>query len=166
MLMKFRGASFLLLCVTALTGLHLTSAANAEDAVMTANFDGKPWTASFAQGTTLKMAGKPVLNLSGTQQGSPTMTFNSTLVLKTADDYLGTYKLSGGFPANGGNFNVLDSGAMVGHFRFKSGEVVIDKYDAAAKTISGHFSASGKDDDGKPGEISDGIFSGVQVSPQ
>ncbi|MFD2058028.1 hypothetical protein ACFSQT_34595 [Mesorhizobium calcicola] len=29
-------------------------------------------------------------------------------------------------------------------------EVVIDSYDAAAKTISGHFSVSGKDDDGKP----------------
>jgi hypothetical protein len=32
---------------------------------MTASFDGKPWTASFAQGTALEMAGKPVLNLSG-----------------------------------------------------------------------------------------------------
>jgi hypothetical protein len=166
MLTGLRRASLLLLCLTALTGLQFTSAANAEDAVMTASFDGKPWTASFAQGTTLEMAGKPVLNLSGTQQGSPTMTFNSTLVLKTAGDYLGTYRLSGGFPANGGNFNVLDSGAMVGHFRFKSGEVVIDKYDAAAKTISGHFSATGKGDDGKSGEITNGIFSGVLVSPQ
>lgn len=166
MLMKRRDVPFLLLCVTALTSLYLTSVANAEDAVMTANFDGKPWTASFAQGTTLEMAGKPVLNLSGTQQGSPTMTFNSMLVLKTPGDYVGTYKFGGGFPANGGNFNILDSGTMVGHVRFKSGEVVIEKYDPAAKTVSGHFSASGKGDDGKSSEITNGIFSGVQVSPQ
>jgi len=44
--------------------------------------------------------------------------------------------------------------------------MVIDKRDAAAKTISWHFSASGKNDDGKPGEITDGSFSGIPVSPQ
>jgi hypothetical protein len=166
MLTGLRRASLLLLCLTAPTSLQLTSAANAEDAVMTADFDGKLWTASFAQGTTLEMAGKPVLNLSGTQQGSPTMTFNSMLVLKTPGDYVGTYQFGGGFPANGGNFNILDSGAVIGHVRFKSGEVVIEKCDPAAKTVSGHFSASGKDDDGKAGEITKGIFSGVLVSPQ
>lgn len=156
----------LLLCAVALAGPLSMHDARSEDAVMTANFDGKPWTASFAQGTTLEMAGKPVLNLSGTQQGSPTMTFNSTLVLKMPGDYVGTYQFTGGFPANGGNFNILDSGAMVGHIRFRSGGVVIDKYDAAAKTISGHFAAAGKDDDGKPGDITNGTFSGIPVSPQ
>ncbi len=55
---------------------------------------------------------------------------------------------------------------MVSHVRFKSGEVVIDKYDPAAKTVSGHFSASGKDDDGKEADIKDGTFSGILVSPQ
>ncbi|QPC93058.1 hypothetical protein [Mesorhizobium sp. INR15] len=154
----------LLLC--ALAGPISILAAHAEDAVMTATVDGKPWTASFSQGTTLEMAGKPVLNLSGTQQGSPTMTFNSLLVLKKPDDFAGTYPFKGGFPNTGGNFNVLDSGAMVGHFRFSGGEVVIDKYDPATKTISGHFSAVGKGDDGSHYEIKDGIFSGVQVSPQ
>jgi hypothetical protein len=161
-----RRVSFLLLCLTAVTGPQLISAANAGDAAMTASFDGKPWTASSAQGTTLEMAGKPVLNLSGTQQGSPTMTFNSMLVLKTPGDYVGTYPFGGGFPANGANFNILDSGATVGHVRFKSGEVVIETYDPAAKTVSGHFSASGKDDDGKEADIKDGLFSGILVSPQ
>ncbi|WP_192254083.1 hypothetical protein [Mesorhizobium caraganae] len=35
---------------------------------------------------------------------------------------------------------------------------MIDSYDAAARTISGHFSASGKDDSGKPEVITDGKF--------
>ncbi|UVK52878.1 hypothetical protein DBIPINDM_006314 [Mesorhizobium sp. AR02] len=164
MLTGLRSASCLLLCLTALASPQL--AAKAEDAVMTASFDSKPWTASFAQGTTLEMAGKPVLNLSGTQQGSPTMTFNSMLVLKTSGDYVGTYKFGGGFPANGGNFNILESGAMVSNVRFKSGEVVINRYDPAAKAVSGHFSASGKDDDGKETDIKDGTFSRILVSPQ
>ena len=47
---------------------------------------------------------------------------------------------------------------MAGHIRFKNGQVVIDEYDAAAKTISGHFSASGKDDDGNESDIGDGAF--------
>ncbi|TPM41949.1 DUF6252 family protein [Mesorhizobium sp. B2-3-4] len=133
---------------------------------MTATVDGKPWAASFAQGTTLDVGGKPVLNLSGTQQGSPTMTFNAMLALKKPGDYVGAYQFGGGFPGNAGNFNILDSGAMVGHVRFKTGEVVIDKYDAATNTVSGHFSASGKDDDGKESVVKDGAFSGILVGPQ
>jgi hypothetical protein len=37
--------------------------------------------------------------------------------------------------------------------------------DRAAGAISGHFPASGKDDDGKSGEVTNGKFSGVRVSP-
>ncbi|MDX8456072.1 hypothetical protein RFM98_25395 [Mesorhizobium sp. VK9D] len=68
--------------------------------------------------------------------------------------------------ANGADFNLLDSGAMVGHVRFGGGEIVIDKYDAASKTISGHFSASGKDETGKPEELTGGRFSVIPVTAQ
>ena len=142
-----------------------TFAANV-DAVMTATVDGKPWSASFSQGITLEMAGKPVLNLSGTQQGSPTMTFNSMLVLTAPTSLVGTYQFKNGFPANGADLNVLDSGALVGHVRFSSGEVAIDGYDSTRKTISGHFSAAGKGEDGRLEEIKDGTFSGIPVGPQ
>ncbi|TPI42097.1 hypothetical protein FJ414_06520 [Mesorhizobium sp. B3-1-6] len=133
---------------------------------MSATFEGKPWTASFTLAQTMQMGGKPVLNLSGTEQGSPTMTFNSMLVLKDPNDFAGTYPLKTGSSANSASFNILDSGAMVGHVRFASGEIVVDKYDPAAKTVSGHFSASGKDESGKPEDLIDGRFSGIPVTAQ
>ena len=138
----------------------------AEEAVMSATFEGKPWTASFILAQTMQMAGKPMLNLSGTEQGSPTTTFNSMLELKDPSNLTGSYALKTEFPANNANFNILDSGAMVGHVRFGGGEIVIDRYDAAAKTISGHFSAFGKDESGKPEELDDGKFSGIPVTAQ
>ncbi|WP_146767976.1 DUF6252 family protein [Mesorhizobium atlanticum] len=133
---------------------------------MSATFEGKPWTASFTLAQTMQMGGKPMLNLSGTEQGSPTMTFNSMMVLKDPNDLAGSYELKTGSAANSANFNILDSGAMVGHVRFATGEIVIDKYDAASKTISGHFSASGKDESGKLEELTDGKFSGIPVTTQ
>lgn len=133
---------------------------------MSATFEGKPWTVSFTLAQTMQMGGKPVLNLSGTEQGSPTMTFNSMLVLKDPNDFAGTYPLKTGSSANSASFNILDSGAMVGHVRFASGEIVVDKYDPAAKTVSGHFSASGKDESGKPEDLIDGKFSGIPVTAQ
>jgi len=139
---------------------------SAEEAIMSATFDGKPWTASFTLAQTMQMAGKPMLNLSGTEQGSPTMTFNSMLVLNDPNYLTGSYALKTGSPASSANFNILDSGAMIGHVRFSSGEIVIDKYDAAAKTISGHFSASGKDESGRPEALQDGKFSGIPVTAQ
>ncbi|SFP56354.1 hypothetical protein SAMN03159463_04459 [Mesorhizobium sp. NFR06] len=51
---------------------------------------------------------------------------------------------------------------MVGHVRFSGGEVVIDKYDATTKTISGHFAASGIVESGKPEELTAGKFSGIR----
>lgn len=156
-----------LLCLPVALGLPLTlQRVSAEEAVMSATFEGKPWTASFTLAQTMQMGGKPMLNLSGTEQGSPTMTFNSMLELKDPNDLSGGYPLKTGSPANSANFNILDSGAMVGHVRFSSGEIVINKYDAAAKTISGHFSASGKDESGKPEEVTDGKFSGIPVTVQ
>ncbi|TPI59385.1 hypothetical protein FJ420_21900 [Mesorhizobium sp. B3-1-3] len=133
---------------------------------MSATFEGKPWTASFTLAQTMQMGGKPVLNLSGTEQGSPTMTFNSMLVLKDPNDFAGTYPLKTGSSANSASFNILDSGAMVGHVRFASGEIVVDKYDPTAKTVSGHFSALGKDESGKPEDLIDGRFSGIPVTAQ
>ncbi|WP_141246036.1 DUF6252 family protein [Mesorhizobium sp. WSM3859] len=133
---------------------------------MSATFEGKPWTASFTVAQTMQMGGKPMLNLSGTEQGSPTMTFNSMMVLKDPNDLAGTYPLKTGSLANSANFNILDSGAMVGHVRFATGAIVIDKYDAAAKTISGHFSGSGKDESGRLEQLTDGKFSGVLVTAQ
>ncbi|MBZ9987712.1 hypothetical protein LB572_11460 [Mesorhizobium sp. BH1-1-5] len=165
--MAVRRRALLLLCLPFAFGLPLTlQRVSAEEAVMSATFEGKPWTASFTLAQTMQMGGKPMLNLSGTEQGSPTKTFNSMLALKDPNDLAGSYKLKTGSGANSANFNILDSGAMVGHVRFASGEIVIDKYDAAAKTISGHFSASGKDESGKPEELADGKFSGIQVTAQ
>src|SRR5882757_8466428 len=80
---------------------------SADEAVMSASFDGKPWTASFTLAQTMQMAGKPTLNLSGTEQGSPTMTFNSMLVLKDPNDLVGSYPLKTGSPASSANFNIL-----------------------------------------------------------
>ncbi|TIU70678.1 MAG: hypothetical protein E5W15_14050 [Mesorhizobium sp.] len=68
---------------------------------MSATFEGKPWTASFTLAQTMQMGGKPMLNLSGTEQGSPTMTFNSMLELKDPNDLAGGYPLKTGSPANG-----------------------------------------------------------------
>ncbi len=133
---------------------------------MSATFDGKPWMASFTLAQTMQMAGKPMLNLSGTEQGSPTMTFNSMLTLEDPNDLVGSYSLKTGNHANSANFNILDSGAMVGHVHFVNGEIAIDKYDAATKTISGHFVAAGKDESGKPEELTDGKFSGITVAAQ
>ena len=155
------------LCMPLALGLPLTlQRVSAEEAVMSATFEGKPWTASFTLAQTMQMGGKPMLNLSGTEQGSPTMTFNSMMVLKDPNDLAGSYELKTGSAANSANFNILDSGAMVGHVRFATGEIVIDKYDAASKTISGHFSASGKDESGKLEELTDGKFSGIPVTTQ
>ena len=159
--------ALLLLCLPLALGLPLTlQRVSAEEAVMSATFEGKPWTASFTLAQTMQMGGKPMLNLSGTEQGSPTMTFNSMMVLKDPNDLAGSYELKTGSAANSANFNILDSGAMVGHVRFATGEIVIDKYDAASKTISGHFSASGKDESGKLEELTDGKFSGIPVTTQ
>ncbi|RAZ74292.1 hypothetical protein DPM35_21365 [Mesorhizobium atlanticum] len=159
--------ALLLLCMPLALGLPLTlQRVSAEEAVMSATFEGKPWTASFTLAQTMQMGGKPMLNLSGTEQGSPTMTFNSMMVLKDPNDLAGSYELKTGSAANSANFNILDSGAMVGHVRFATGEIVIDKYDAASKTISGHFSASGKDESGKLEELTDGKFSGIPVTTQ
>ncbi|MEI9404075.1 DUF6252 family protein [Mesorhizobium argentiipisi] len=165
--MTVRRRALLLLCLPFALGLSLTlQRVSAEEAVMSATFEGKPWTASFTMAQTMQMGGKPMLNLSGTEQGSPTKTFNSMLVLKDPNDLAGSYKLKTGSAANSANFNMLDSGAMVGLVRFASGEIVIDKYDAAAKTISGHFSALGKDESGKPEGLTDGKFSGILVAAQ
>ena len=159
--------ALLLLCLPFAFGFPLTlQRVSAEEAVMSATFEGKPWTASFTLAHTMQMGGKPMLNLSGTEQGSPTMTFNSMLVLRDPNDLAGSYALKAGSSANSANFNILDSGAMVGHVRFGAGEIVIDRYDAASKTISGHFSASGKDESGKPEELTDGKFSGIPVTAQ
>lgn len=159
--------ALLLLCMPLALGLPLTlQRVSAEEAVMSATFEGKPWTASFTLAQTMQMGGKPMLNLSGTEQGSPTMTFNSMMVLKDPNDLAGSYELKTGSAANSANFNILDSGAMVGHVRFATGEIVIDKYDAASKTISGHFSASGKDESGKLEELTNGKFSGIPVTTQ
>ncbi|WP_156913622.1 DUF6252 family protein [Mesorhizobium sp. WSM3224] len=133
---------------------------------MSATFDGNPWTASFTLAQTMQMAGKPVLNLSGTEQGSPTGTFNSMLELKDPNDLAGSYSLKAGSPANSANFNILEAGATVGHVRFSNGEIVIDKYDADSKTTYGHFSASGKDESGKPEALTDGRFSGIPATAQ
>ncbi|TGP52693.1 hypothetical protein EN873_15640 [bacterium M00.F.Ca.ET.230.01.1.1] len=163
--MVARHRALLLLSLPFALGLPLAwQNVSAEEAVMSATFAGKPWTASFTLAQTMQMAGKPMLNLSGTEQGSPTMTFNSMLVLKDPNDFAGSYPLKTGSAANSANFNILDSGAMVGHVRFGSGEIVIDKYDAASRTVSGHFSASGKDESGKPEELADGKFSGIPVT--
>ena len=164
--MAVRLRAVLLSCAAALAIPLSLQQLSAQEAVMSASFDGKPWMASFTLAQTMQMAGKPMLNLSGTEQGSPTMTFNSMLTLKDANDLVGTYPLKSGNPANTANFNILDSGAMVGHVRFVSGEIVIDSYDAATKTISGHFAASGKDESGKPEELTDGKFSGIPVAAQ
>ncbi|WP_217570788.1 DUF6252 family protein [Mesorhizobium sp. GbtcB19] len=164
--MSVRHRALLLLSLPFALGLPLAlQRVSAEEAVMSATIEGKPWTASFTLAQTMQMAGKPMLNLSGTEQGSPTMTFNSMLVLKDPNDLAGSYPLKAG-SANSANFNILDSGAMVGHVRFASGEIVIDKYNAAAKTISGHFSAAGKDESGKSEELIDGKFSGIPVTAQ
>ncbi|TPL51311.1 DUF6252 family protein [Mesorhizobium sp. B2-4-6] len=165
--MAVRRGALLLLSLPFALGLPLSlQRVSAEEAVMSATFEGKPWTASFTLAQTMQMGGKPVLNLSGTEQGSPTMTFNSMLVLKDPNDFAGTYPLKTGSSANSASFNVLDSGAMVGHVRFASGEIVVDKYDPAAKTVSGRFSASGKDESGKPEDLIDGKFSGIPVTAQ
>ncbi|TPI63127.1 hypothetical protein FJ417_05415 [Mesorhizobium sp. B3-1-7] len=165
--MAVRRGALLLLSLPFALGLPLSlQRVSAEEAVMSATFEGKPWTASFTLAQTMQMGGKPVLNLSGTEQGSPTMTFNSMLVLKDPNDFAGTYPLKTGSSANSASFNILDSGAMVGHVRFASGEIVVDKYDPAAKTVSGHFSASGKDESGKREDLIDGRFSGIPVTAQ
>ncbi|UCI24049.1 hypothetical protein FJ430_20865 [Mesorhizobium sp. B2-8-5] len=165
--MAVRHGAWLLLSLPFALGLPLSlQRVSAEEAVMSATFEGKPWTASFTLAQTMQMGGKPVLNLSGTEQGSPTMTFNSMLVLKDPNDFAGTYPLKTGSSANSASFNILDSGAMVGHVRFASGEIVVDKYDPAAKTVSGRFSASGKDESGKPEDLIDGRFSGIPVTAQ
>lgn len=165
--MAVRRRALLLLCLPFAFGLPLTlQHVSAEEAVMSATFEGKPWTASFTLAQTMYMAGRPMLNLSGTEQGSPAKTFNSMLVLRDPNDLAGSYRLKAGSTANSANFNILDSGAMVGHVRFASGEIVIDKYDPATKTISGHFSALGKDESGKPGELTEGRFSGIPVTEQ
>lgn len=165
--MAARRRALLLLSLPFVLGLPLSSQrVSADEAVMSATFDGKPWTASFTLAETMQMAGKPMLNLSGTEQGSPTMTFNSMLVLNDPNKLVGSYPLKTGSAANSANFNILDSGAMVGHVRFSSGEIVIDTYDAAGKTISGHFVASGKDESGKPEQLTDGKFSGIPVAAQ
>jgi hypothetical protein len=159
--------ALLLLSLPLALGLPLSlQQVSAEEAVMSATVEGKPWTASFTLAQTMQMAGKPVLNLSGTEQGSPTMTFNSMLELKDPNDLAGSYSLKAGPLTNSANFNILDSGAAVGHVRFSSGEIVIDKYDPASKTISGHFSASGKDESGNPEALTDGKFSGIPVTDQ
>jgi len=165
--MAVRRRALLLLCLPFAVGLPLTlHRVSAEEAVMSATFEGKPWTASFTLAQTMQMAGKPVLNLSGTEQGSPTTTLNSMLALKDANDLAGSYSLKASSAANSANFNILDSGAMVGHVHFGTGEIVIDRYDAASKTISGRFNASGKDESGKPEELTDGKFSGIPVTAQ
>jgi hypothetical protein len=159
--------ALLLVSSTVATGFPLSlENVSAQEAVMSATFDGKPWTASFTLAQTMQMAGKPMLNLSGTEQGSPTKTFNSMLVLKDPNDLVGSYPLKTGSQASSANFNILDTGAMVGHVRFSSGEIVIDKYDPAEKTISGHFAASGKDESGKSEAITDGRFAGIPVTAQ
>lgn len=150
-----------------LIGISLSSKnVSAEEAVMSAEVGGRPWTASFTMAQTLQLAGKPVLNLSGTEQGSPTTTFNSMLMLKDAGDPVGSYPLNGGFPANSANLNILDSGILTGRIHLSAGEVVIERYDAASKTISGHFAGSGKDESGRPMEISGGKFSGIPLTAQ
>ena len=107
--------ALLLLCMPLALGLPLTlQRVSAEEAVMSATFEGKPWTASFTLAQTMQMGGKPMLNLSGTEQGSPTMTFNSMMVLKDPNDLAGSYELKTGSAANSANFNILDSGAMAG----------------------------------------------------
>ncbi|MGT2468974.1 hypothetical protein ACVOMV_36610 [Mesorhizobium atlanticum] len=92
----------------------------------------------------MRLGGKPMLNLSGTEQGSPTTTFTSMLELKDPQRPCRRLSAQDGSSAGSANFNILDPGATVGHVRFSGGEIVIDKYDAASKTISGHFSAFGK----------------------
>lgn len=139
-------------------------------ATVTATMDGTPWRAENAQGTTLTAAGKPQLNFAATRQGGGIQVFTATLPLREAGVYEGNYVFAEGarwgkaptanFSVPGRSEDLLEKGFTL------VGNLVIEHYDAAAKTISGHFSVTGETHGhGAKISIADGKFSDVPIDP-
>lgn len=165
----FRAVSLsMLVCIAAMPAF--VDAGTAEQAVVTVAVDGAPWRAERAQATTLAIAGKPQLNLAATRQSGGMQIVNVMLPLKRAGDYEGSYLFAAHAPpgnAPTANFSVpARSDDLMEKSFGLLGTLVIDHYDAAAKTLSGHFSFNGETrGHGAKIVMTDGKFVGVPVDP-
>jgi hypothetical protein len=165
-----RGCSAILACGLLLTAAAYSRAwgATPEQADVTATIDGAAWRAERALGTTLSIAGKPQLNFAATRQSGGIQVFTATLPLLRAGAYEGSFVFAkGALPGTSptANFSVpaRSDDLMEKSFQLL-GSLVIEHYDAAAKTISGHFNVAGETHGhGARITIADGKFTGVPI---
>jgi len=158
----------ILVCIAGMPAF--VDAGAAEGAVVTATLDRAPWRAERAQATTLAIAGKPQLNFAATRQAGGVQIINVMLPLKRAGDYEGSYSFAahaspGDKPTANFSVPARSDDLMEKSFGLL-GTLVIERYDAAAKTLSGYFSFSGETrGHGAKIAIADGKFVDVPVDP-
>ncbi|MBN9220578.1 MAG: hypothetical protein J0I79_21735 [Mesorhizobium sp.] len=162
---------FASLAVTVVLAGPAVMAGPMQQATFTATVDGNPWKADFALATTSTIGTKAVLVISGTSNSGGTIsTFNASLPVPASGDYVGTFAIRKGIMGDVpiANFNmpqrstdILEQG-----FTMAEGEIVIESFDAAGKTISGHFSAKGQTRAKTASmQITDGVFAKVPINP-
>jgi hypothetical protein len=138
------------------------------DGTLTAKVDGGDWKADDVISTYTAIGGHAVFNLSARAYRKPTQFFSFNLLLPADHMLKGTIVFDRSKPleASTGNF-VTDpdpSDILNNSYPFQSGQVVIETYDAAHKTVDGTFSGSARNRAGKVLTIT-GRFAGVSFDP-
>jgi hypothetical protein len=149
----------------------MAMAGTMQQATLTATVDGAPWKADFGLAVTTPVAGKPVLTISGTSNaGGATSTFIASFPVPATGSFIGTFPIHAGImgkvPTASFNMPQRSTDIMEQHFTMAEGAIVVESFDTAQKTISGHFSAKGQTLSGStPIVITDGAFANVPVTP-
>ena len=133
-----------------------------------AQIDGVAWKADDVIPAYTNFGGKPVYNFSARAYLKPTQFFTFNLFPPPDHMLKGAMPLERGKPigANTGNYTRDPNPADIfeNSFPFETGQVVIETYDVAKKTISGTFSGNAKNKTGKVLAIA-GRFAGVPFDP-
>jgi hypothetical protein len=141
---------------------------------MTMEVGGRTWAATRFVVSTITMSNQPVLSMTGLLDGPKISKLGFLVFLPSSGDYIHSFELKPmqfGMKAKDtpspsvGSFNVdlLGSNSLESLFSFKSGAIVIQRYDAAAKSISGSFSGIMMSESGTTLEAKNGVFANVPI---
>ena len=150
--------------------------ARADDPTMTAHVAGRAWTSTRAFVVKTALAGKPAININGFLEGKNSKSHFGFLLLVPADgSYVHDYELgrvavkditAGTRKVSTGSLD-LDFGGpnvMANKYDFESGHLVITSYEPKSDTLTGTFSGTLKNAEGKTLEITDGHLQSILVT--
>ncbi|MFT3988067.1 DUF6252 family protein [Aestuariivirga sp.] len=148
--------------------LCFAAGAAAADPSLSMTLDGKPWTAENVSASETVIAGKPVLNIAGTnlKDGQPVV-FSTNLAIAAPGQYAGTYAYPEKSDPTGNTASFSDptrgDDFMEQRFRMTGGQITVTS-DAAAHTVSGTFAMTGISQSKKTKlSIENGVFKDIPV---